>query len=133
MTLLRRDPPAVRAREPLALAADARALNWALARVDWRAYTHIGKLDADVVLPPAFLASLLAAFAADPSLGMTGGVITERHGDGWRRVRQPATHAPPLARLYSRPASRRAAASASGSAGTRSTRSTRACAATRRA
>ena len=102
VTLLRREPPAVRARDPLAVAADARALNWALAQIDWRAYSHIGKLDADVVLPPAFLARLLEDFAADPSLGMTGGLLTERHGRGWRRVGQPATHAPPPARLYSR-------------------------------
>jgi glycosyltransferase involved in cell wall biosynthesis len=103
VTLLRRTTRPGGVRDPLAAAADARALNWALARVDWRAYTHIGKLDADVALPRGFLASLLAAFAADPSLGMTGGAITERHGEGWRRVRQPATHAPPLARLYSLP------------------------------
>jgi biofilm PGA synthesis N-glycosyltransferase PgaC len=104
VTLLRREPCGGRAvRDGLAAAADARALNWALARVDRRAYSHIGKLDADVVLPPHFLATLLGAFAADPALGMAGGMITERHGRAWRRVRQPPTHAPPLARLYSRP------------------------------
>jgi poly-beta-1,6-N-acetyl-D-glucosamine synthase len=102
VTLLRREPGAGPAGDRLAAAADARALNWALARVDWRAYSHIGKLDADVVLPPHFLATLLGEFATDPALGMAGGMVTERRRGAWRRVRQPATHAPPLARLYSR-------------------------------
>ena len=76
-------------------------LNWALAGIDWQTYTHIGKLDADVELPPDFLETLLRDFRADASLGMTGGVLTERHGLRWRRVGQPPTHAPPPARLYS--------------------------------
>lgn len=101
VTLLRRAPRADRVPDRLAVAAVPRALNWALARIDWRAYTHIGKLDADVELPPGFLAQLLRDFEVDPSLGMTGGVLTELHSRGWRRVGQPPTHAPPPARLYS--------------------------------
>ena len=62
----------------------------------------IGKLDADVQLSPGFLERLLGDFARDPSLGMTGGLLTERHGGDWRDVTQPPTHAPPPARLYSR-------------------------------
>jgi hypothetical protein len=73
----------------------------ALERVDRRRYTHIGKLDADIELPPDFLAGLLREFEADRSLGMTGGPLTERRGRGWRPVGQPSTHASPPARLYS--------------------------------
>jgi poly-beta-1,6-N-acetyl-D-glucosamine synthase len=101
ISLLRREPRPNRIPDRLATAAVPRALNWALAGIDWRVYTHIGKLDADVELPPVFLRELLRDFDADPSLGMTGGVLTELRGHGWRRVGQPPTHAPPPARLYS--------------------------------
>ena len=101
ITVLRREPVVHRVPDRLAVAAVSRSLNHALARIDWRAYTHIGKLDADVRVPPGFLEQLLRDFEADPSLGMTGGLLTERHGRRWRRVTQPPTHAPPPARLYS--------------------------------
>jgi glycosyltransferase involved in cell wall biosynthesis len=101
VTLLRRPPRTGPVSDRLATAAVPRALNWALAGIDWRAYTHIAKVDADVELPPDFFARLLADFAADAALGMTGGVLTEVHGGRWRCVGQPATHAPPPARMYS--------------------------------
>jgi hypothetical protein len=101
VTLLRRPPRPGPVPDRLATAAVPRALNWALAGVDWRSYTHIAKVDADVELPPEFFARLLGEFAADPALGMTGGVLTEVHGGRWRHVGQPATHAPPPARMYS--------------------------------
>lgn len=100
VTALRRDRSAERVPDRLATAAVPRALNWALSRVEWREFTHIGKLDADVAIPPTFIERLLDDFAADPNLGMTGGVLTELRGGRWRRVSQPPTHAPPPARLY---------------------------------
>jgi poly-beta-1,6-N-acetyl-D-glucosamine synthase len=101
ITLVRREIVVPRPADRLAAGLVPRALNHALATLDWRRFTHIGKLDADVVLPACFLERLLASFAADPSLGMTGGVLTEAQRGGWQRVSQPDTHAPPPARLYS--------------------------------
>jgi exopolysaccharide biosynthesis WecB/TagA/CpsF family protein len=99
--LLRREPHDDGARDRLATAAVPRALNWALARVNWRAYTHIGKLDADVELPAEFVEELLSLFSVDRSLGIAAGVLWERHGERWRAVRQSPTHAPAPARFYS--------------------------------
>jgi exopolysaccharide biosynthesis WecB/TagA/CpsF family protein len=62
----------------------------------------LGKLDADVELPPEFLDRLLRDFAADPLLGMTAGALTEWSGGTWRRVAQPVNHPPAPARLYTR-------------------------------
>lgn len=101
ITVLRRGPGDDTIPDRLAVGAVPRSLNQVLAGVDWRAYTHIGKLDADVELPAGFLEQLLRDFEVDPSLGMTGGLLTERHGRRWRDVAQPPTHAPPPARLYS--------------------------------
>lgn len=100
--LLQRTDPREPSRDHLATAAVPRALKWALAHVELDDYTHIGKIDADVALPPDFLHRLLVAFAADPHLGMTGGVLCEYRRGRWRRVTQPATHVPPPARLYTR-------------------------------
>jgi poly-beta-1,6-N-acetyl-D-glucosamine synthase len=102
ITLLRRERNDEAIPDRLAVAAVPRSLNWALAGTDWRGYTHIGKLDADVQLSAGFLERLLEDFDEDPALGMTGGLLTERHGGRWRDVTQPQTHAPPPARLYSR-------------------------------
>ena len=102
VTLLRRDCQFERVPDRLATAAVPQALNWALASVDWDDFTHIGKIDADVALPPRFIERLLGEFAADRELGMIGGVLTELRGGRWRPVPQPATHAPPPARLYTR-------------------------------
>ena len=35
----------------LAAAAAYRAFNWGLRQVEWRNFSHIGKLDGDIVLP----------------------------------------------------------------------------------
>ncbi len=45
----------------LALAAEARAFNIALTSVDISDFTHLGKLDADIELPPDYFEGLLAA------------------------------------------------------------------------
>src|SRR6476469_3391900 len=42
----------------LALAAEARAFNWALGEVEGADYTHLGKLDADVELPTEYIERL---------------------------------------------------------------------------
>lgn len=86
----------------LALAAEARAFNWALETTDLGRYTHIGKLDADVELPPDYFETLLARFAAEPELGISGGALQElRHGE-WRLDRNPEHHVRGALKLYTR-------------------------------
>ncbi len=86
----------------LAAAAVERAYIWALGTVDWRSFSHIGKLDGDTVLPPDHLAGMLERFATDPSLGVAGGALTERSGGVWSVVPTPKDHATGLARIYRR-------------------------------
>ncbi|HET9766261.1 MAG TPA: glycosyltransferase family A protein, partial [Thermoanaerobaculia bacterium] len=86
----------------LALAAEARAFNAALATVDPAEFTHIGKLDADIELPPDYLEALLERFAADPGLGIGGGTLLERRGGEWRPTSVPAYHVRGALKLYSR-------------------------------
>jgi hypothetical protein len=45
-------------------------------------YTHVMKLDGDVELPPDYLRGLLERFAADPRLGLAGGVLVEPTREG---------------------------------------------------
>jgi glycosyltransferase involved in cell wall biosynthesis len=86
----------------LALAAEARAFNTALASLDAAEFTHIGKLDADIELPPDYFEGLLARFAAEPELGVAGGTLLERSGGEWRPTRIPASHVRGAVKLYSR-------------------------------
>jgi glycosyltransferase involved in cell wall biosynthesis len=92
------DPEADR----LTLAAEARAFNAALATVDLSGFTHVGKLDADVELPPEYFERLLAHFDADPELGIAGGVLLERTGRDWEPTKIPDYHVRGALKLYSR-------------------------------
>jgi biofilm PGA synthesis N-glycosyltransferase PgaC len=89
-------------RDRLALAAEARAFNWALAQVDLDGYTHIGKLDADIELPPEYFERLLERFGGQPGLGIAGGMLLEPDGDGWRAERVPEYHVRGALKLYTR-------------------------------
>ena len=89
-------------RDKLALAKEARAFNWALSRVDAREYTHVGKLDGDIELPPGYFEGLLHEFAADPTLGVAGGKLDELGPGGWRRVSAPGYHVHGALKLFSR-------------------------------
>ena len=91
-----------RGRDGLAIAAEARAFNAALANVDADEFTHIGKLDADIELPPDYLEGLLGRFAAEPRLGVAGGTLLERCGGEWRPTSAPAHHVRGALKLYSR-------------------------------
>jgi poly-beta-1,6-N-acetyl-D-glucosamine synthase len=85
----------------LALAAEARAFNWALGTVDAAEYTHIGKLDGDIELPADYFERLLGGFAEEPALGIGGGTLLEPGRSGWRSDRVPDYHVRGALKLYS--------------------------------
>ena len=89
-------------RDRLALAAEARAFNWALSQVELDGYTHIGKLDADIELPPKYFELLLERLDGEPALGIAGGMLLEPDGGGWRRERVPQYHVRGALKLYTR-------------------------------
>lgn len=63
----------------------------------------IGKLDADLLLPPDFLAELEARFEADPRLGIAGAHLAQRDEAGvLHRLRSPAGHVHGATKLYRR-------------------------------
>jgi biofilm PGA synthesis N-glycosyltransferase PgaC len=79
----------------LAIAAEARAFNFALRSVPSHTFTHIAKLDGDVELPPRYFEELLRRFAEDPRLGLAGGVYADPAPGGagrWQVVRIPVEH-----------------------------------------
>ncbi|MGZ8666527.1 MAG: glycosyltransferase family 2 protein [Solirubrobacterales bacterium] len=90
------------AGDRLALAAEARAFNWAAQRAGKDDFTHLGKLDADIELPPEYFAQLLARFSEQPRLGIAGGDLLEPGPSGWQLARVPAYHVRGAMKLYSR-------------------------------
>jgi poly-beta-1,6-N-acetyl-D-glucosamine synthase len=96
-------PPLPHPRDRLASAAAPRTFNFGLDSVEWQAFTHIGKLDGDMELPPEYFESILGEFEADERLGMAGGLRTELVGDRWWLERIPTDHHVPGAlKCYSR-------------------------------
>lgn len=85
-----------------ALAATPRAFNWALRKLDWRRFTHLGKLDGDIELPPRYFDRLLRRFSERPRLGIAGGALVEPARRGWREDRVPSHHVRGALKLYSR-------------------------------
>ena len=83
-------------------AAAPRAFNWALRSVDWRDFTHIGKLDGDIELPEDYFERLLEDFERDPRLGIGGGILVEQVGSEWRTMRTAAHHVRGALKLYRR-------------------------------
>jgi glycosyltransferase involved in cell wall biosynthesis len=79
-----------------------RAWNFGLANVEADDYTHVGKLDGDIVVPPDYLEGLLERFAAQPRLGMASGSVTEWRDGEWWTMPTPDDHVTAPARLYSR-------------------------------
>ena len=86
-----------------AVAAAPRAFNWALATEDPSAFTHVGKLDGDIELPPNYFERLLAEFERDHTLGLAGGTLVERTGGEWRAERVAKHHVRGALKLYTRP------------------------------
>ena len=96
----RREDHAVADR--LATAAEARAFNQALATVTLEKFTHLGKLDGDIELPPDYLERLLHEFSNDTQLGVAGGSLDELFGTRLRRVGIPEYHVHGALKLYRR-------------------------------
>jgi biofilm PGA synthesis N-glycosyltransferase PgaC len=93
-------PPA---RDRLARAAAPRNFNAGLALAgDLSGYTHVMKLDGDIELEPSYLRELMERFAADPRLGLAGGVLDEPLADGgMRRIKIAANHVHGALKCYS--------------------------------
>jgi poly-beta-1,6-N-acetyl-D-glucosamine synthase len=91
-------------RDRLARAAAPRTFNAGLAHAgEWREYTHVMKLDGDIELEPSYLRELAARFAADPALGLAGGVLDEPTADGGRRrIQIPRVHVHGALKCYTR-------------------------------
>jgi biofilm PGA synthesis N-glycosyltransferase PgaC len=99
----RESPADRRARDRLARGAAARNFNRGLREVDWRAFTHVMKLDGDIELPPDYLRRIAALFATRPQLGLAGGVLVEPTADGGRRpITIPPNHVHGALKCYSR-------------------------------
>ncbi len=96
------DRPAAPVRDRLAAGAAPRNFNRGLATVDWRRYTHVMKLDGDVELRPSYMRELMRRFAADPRLGLAGGVLQETTpGGATRLIRIAPNHVHGALKCYS--------------------------------
>jgi len=84
------------------VAAAPRAFNYALRTVDWREFTHIGKLDGDIELPEDYFERLVAEFDADPELGIGGGILIEQVAGEWKTMRTARHHVRGALKLYRR-------------------------------
>lgn len=73
-------PPRRVGRDRLAGAPELVAVQWAVEQLE--PWDVLGKLDADLVLAPNTLATLVTAFDDDPTLGMAGAYISEIGRDG---------------------------------------------------
>ena len=88
--------------DKLALAKEARAFNWALAQVNLKDFTHVGKLDGDIELPSNYFEGLLKCFGEDLHLGLAGGSLEELGRRGWRWLAAPPYHVHGAVKLFSR-------------------------------
>ena len=78
---------------------DIVAFKTGLARLSHRPDVVL-KLDADVSFEPDFFERMLAAFEADPALGIAGGTCYELDGDRWRPYRVTGGHVRGATRAY---------------------------------
>jgi biofilm PGA synthesis N-glycosyltransferase PgaC len=90
-------------RDRLARAAAPRNFNRGLAHADWHEFSHVMKLDGDIELRPDYLSQVMDRFAADPALGLVGGVLDEPTADGgMRRIGIPPNHIHGALKCYAR-------------------------------
>jgi poly-beta-1,6-N-acetyl-D-glucosamine synthase len=57
-------------------------------------FTYVSKIDADLILPPAYFETLLAFLDDHPEFGAAGGVPYDQIRGKWRRWRMPDSHVP---------------------------------------
>lgn len=82
-------------------AAEARAFNYGLSFAS--EFTHVGKLDGDIELPPDYYERLMVRFQDDPVLGLAGGVLVEPTSRGWElRGNSDLQHVRGALKLYTR-------------------------------
>lgn len=82
-------------------ASEARAFNHGLRLGS--GFTHVGKLDGDIELPPDYYQRLIERFRDDPNLGIAGGVLCERSMGSWKvRGDSDLRHVRGAVKLYSR-------------------------------
>jgi poly-beta-1,6-N-acetyl-D-glucosamine synthase len=94
---------AVAVRDRLARAAAPRTFNAGLALAgNLSPYTHVMKLDGDIELQPSYFRVLMERFAANPALGLAGGVLDEPlPGGGMRRIKIARNHVHGALKCYS--------------------------------
>lgn len=92
--------PLAASSDRLLHASEARAFNYGLRLGS--GFTHVGKLDGDIELPPNYYARLIARFRDDPYLGLAGGVLCERSMGSWKvRGDSDLQHVRGAVKLYS--------------------------------
>lgn len=85
-------PPRPPERDRLAQAHEYKAFLWAQAQID-EPHDVVAKMDADLRLNPSLVESVMAAFEAEPRLGIAGGPLSVKTDEGGlRRERSPADH-----------------------------------------
>jgi hypothetical protein len=88
----------------LAVAAEVRTFDLGLQVAgDLDDYTHVMKLDGDIELVEGYLRTVMERMAADPSLGLAGGVLAEPTADGGlRHIRISRVHVHGALKCYTR-------------------------------
>ncbi len=89
------------ARDRLAMAAEAKSFNSGLGSVALEEFTHVGKLDGDVELPPRYYEEVLATFAADARIGMACGELVEYENGRPRLLHKAGHHVHGALKTYS--------------------------------
>jgi poly-beta-1,6-N-acetyl-D-glucosamine synthase len=86
----------------LAAGGPDRAWNFGLRQTEADGFTHLGKLDGDIVMEPDAVEKMLGHFAADPTLGEAGAELYEQREGRWTALGNPETHPTGACRVYSR-------------------------------
>ncbi len=93
--------PLAEGADRLLEASEARAFNHGLRLGP--DFTHVGKLDGDIELPPNYYESLLEEFRVDPALGLAGGVLCEQSDGSWEvRGNSDLRHVRGALKLYTK-------------------------------
>ena len=94
----------VNGKDRLAQALEVRAFNRALSQTDPASYTHVGKLDGDIELPPDYFERIIEQMGRNPRLGICGGSIVEPTGIGgsWKGIAAPNEHVHGALKLFTR-------------------------------